>query len=155
MLQRTSRNRVAKCKLHAANTRPTYIYRLVQLLQYLIHPQFTTRSLLNPDVFTPPYVLHTYVLYRKWIQVIILYWLVGHVYTTCTICDYWRHTSAKRSWRIYFDTSMNIFDSIDSIVRNDNSSVHVEGSYGLCKWSKLQTKLIDNWSTQYCPAFYG
>ena len=37
-----------------------------------------------------------------------------------------------------------IFVFTDFIVRNDNSSVHVQGSYGLCKRSKLQTKLIDN-----------
>jgi len=155
MPQGNSWDRVAICKYHAANNRLTNGFRLSQLTQYPIHHRMTTRSQLNPYAFTDSYVLHTYIPYRNWIQVNILYWLVGHLYTTCTIRDYWRHISTKSSCLIYFDTWKNSLDFTDYIVRNDNSSVYEQELYGPYKRSKLQTKLIDRWSTLYLPAFYG
>ena len=82
----------------------------------------------------------------------MLYWLVSHLYTTCTICDYWRHICAKSNWCIYFDKCQNFFDFSDYIVRHDNSSVHVQGSYGPYKCSKLQIELVDIWSMRYPSA---
>jgi len=54
-----------------------------------------------------------------------------------------------------FDTWKNFFDFSDYIVRHGNSSVHVQGLYRPYERSRLQTKMIDNWSTQYRPASYG
>jgi len=109
---------------------------------------------IKPQAITPAYFLPTYLAYRKWIQMNILYWFVGHLYTTCRICDYWRHISAKRDWCIDLVTWQNFFDFSDYIVRHDNSSVHVQGSYRPYECSRLQTELIDNWSMRYRPASY-
>ena len=132
----------------------TYAYRLPWPTRHHISHRLRNQNLFNPYAFTSVYFLPMFIPYRKWIQLNILYWLVGHLYITFTMCDYWRHISAKRDWCIYFDTCQNFLDFSDYIVKHDNSSVHVQGSYGQYKFSIRQTELIDNWSTWYCPACY-
>jgi len=48
----------------------------------------------------------------------------------------------------------NFIDFSENIVRHDSSSLHVQESYRPYERSKLQTELIDNWSTRYRPASY-
>jgi len=95
-------------------------------MHYPIHHWFRNWSLLNLLAFAPAYFLPTYLPYRKWIQMNILSWLVDHLYTTCTICDYWRHISTKCNCCIYFVRCQNFFDFSDNIVSHDSSSVHVQ-----------------------------
>jgi len=46
-------------------------------------------------------------------------------------------------------------DLNDQIVRPDNSSVHVQGSYRPCESSKLLTNVIADRQPGYRPACYG
>jgi len=139
---------------HPGNHSLTYAHRLWRLTQYPISYQLTNRSLLNPQAFTPAYNLPSKLPYRNWIQMNILYWLVCHLYTNCTICHYWLHISAKSNWWTYFATCRHCFNFSDQIVRHDNSSVHVQGSHVPHESSRLQTELIDDWSTWYRHASY-
>jgi len=145
-------HKVAIWDYRMGNHRLTYAYRLSQQSQYTIRHRLGNRSLFNPWVITPAYFLATYLPYRKWIQMNILYWFVGHLYTSCTICHYWWHISTKRGWCIDFGTWQNFFDFSDYIVRHDNLSVHVQRSYRPYERSRLQTELIDNWSMRNRPA---
>jgi hypothetical protein len=145
---------VAISDLHTGNHHLIYAYWHSWPTWYPIHHRFWNRSLLNPLAFTPAYFLPTYLPCRKWIQMNILYWLIGHLYTTCTICDYWRRITAKCNCRSYCVTCQNFFNFSDNNVRHDSSSVHVQGSYGPYEHCNLQIELFDNSSTGYCAASY-
>jgi len=58
----------------------------------------------------------------------------------------------KRNWYTYFVMCQHIIDFSDQSKRHDNSSEHVQGSYGSYNSSKLQIDLINNWAGWYRPA---
>jgi len=55
----------------------------------------------------------------------------------------------------YCATCQVFRDFSDQNVRPDNSSMHVEGSYGACECSKPQPVSIDDQYTGYLAACYG
>jgi hypothetical protein len=73
---------------HTGNNCLRYSYVLSEPTRYQIQYEFRYQSLINPHTFTPAYFLPTFKPYRKWILMHIMYSLVGHLYTTCTLCDY-------------------------------------------------------------------
>jgi len=67
---------------------------------------------------------------------------------------FWRRLVLLLMSGPYFATCHLFLDFSDQIVRDDNLSVHVWGSYGLCEYLRQQIKLIDDQRTLYCLAWY-